>query len=386
MSSSDHPIKRVAKPRRRVLIKVLSGLALLLLVFILKTAYTAGEFKSIRPHFSGTSRTIAGVVGGEDITIDHDAGTAYISADDRFARRTGQQAAIGAIYTLNLGDRNSLPAMMQRIPDEPIAPHGISLVTGGDSRKYLYIVDHFQRNNTHRPEHRILLYLIGSENQLSLVHTYEDKTFLTSPNDVVGIDEKRFYFTNDHGSVSDFGRKVEEYLQLSKSNIVYWDGAAFRFVVGDVAMANGINVSQDGRELYVASTLGKCLIVYHRDPETGDLSNRRDINLNTGVDNIELDESGNLWIGCHPKLLTFVRHAGDTSRLSPSQIIRLARTESGEYLVDEIFLDDGSQISGSAVGAVSGDSLLIGPVMDSKILWCELSGDKQDIVPSAQSE
>jgi len=354
----------------------------LLLIFVVRTLYVAGEFKHLQPHFSGVCQAIHGVVGGEDITIDHARQVAYISADDRFGRAAGSDSAKGAVFVLNFLDRNARPIELTRVPDHPIAPHGISLVPGTDGRQYLYVVDHYATSTSGLGSHRILLYCIQEDHQLQLIKSYEDSRFINSPNDCVGVDEHRFYFTNDHGSTSALGRATEEYLQLRKSNVVYFDGDAYRYAAKAIAMANGINISMDGTELFVASTLGKSILVYDRDLKSGDLTLRTEIDMNTGVDNIERDDRGHLWVGCHPKLLTFVRHSGDISRRSPSQVYKLSRQDDGRFSAQEVFLDDGMQISGSAVAAVSGNILLIGPVLDNRILRCEMATDpKTDNTP-----
>ena len=99
---------------------------------------------------------------------------------------------------------------------------------------------------------------------------------------------------------------------------------------------------------------------------------RENSDLETGVDNIELDAGGRLYIAAHPKLLTFVKHAKDAAFLSPSQVLRLEARSGGGYRVDEIYLDSGAEISGSSVAAVSGKRMLIGAVFDPKFLDCRM--------------
>jgi arylesterase/paraoxonase len=99
---------------------------------------------------------------------------------------------------------------------------------------------------------------------------------------------------------------------------------------------------------------------------------RQRIDLGTGVDNIELDEDGHLWIGAHPKLLTFVKHAKDLGVLSPSQVLKVALGEDGRFRVDEIFLNDGEALSGSSVASVFQNTLLVGSVYDKRFLMCTL--------------
>ncbi|MBX3420382.1 MAG: SMP-30/gluconolactonase/LRE family protein [Pirellulaceae bacterium] len=350
----------------------LIGLVALLTAWIVKTAYDAGEFKSLQPHFAGQKRTITDVVGGEDITIDHARQIAYISADDRQTRARQPDQAVGGIYRLDISDVHAQPVLLKRQPNEPIAPHGISLYQSPSGDSHLFVVDH------QLPEHRILHYVVEPNAGLRLVNTFQDATWMISPNDVVAIDEQRFYFTNDHGSATGWGKFFEEYLQLSRGSVVYYDGKGYSKVATQIAYANGINTSADASYVYVASPIGKQLIVYRRDQASGKLEKLRTVLLGTGVDNIERDTDGNLWVGCHPKLLSFVRHARDTRRLAPSQVLKLTRKGEHDFSVAEVFLDDGSQLSASSVAAVSGSVMLIGPVLDKKLLRCSLPAEFAD--------
>ncbi|MCC5866270.1 MAG: SMP-30/gluconolactonase/LRE family protein [Wenzhouxiangella sp.] len=148
---------------------------------------------------------------------------------------------------------------------------------------------------------------------------------LISPNDVIAIDHERFYFTNDHGSPPGFRRTLEGYLRLPWSNVVYFDGEVFRVAAEGLTYANGINLSPDGRHLYVAEVTRSRVREYRRDPATGRLEEKRRLNIGFGVDNIEVDPvSGDLWIGGHVKLLSFVRHMNSPAVPAPSQVVRIA--------------------------------------------------------------
>ncbi|MFQ5753586.1 MAG: hypothetical protein ACE5HI_16475, partial [bacterium] len=127
------------------------------------------------------------------------------------------------------------------------------------------------------------------------------------------------------------------------------------------------------KTIYVAATTGGKIHVYSRDGATNDLQFVHDIKLGTGVDNIELDTAGNIWVAAHPKLLTFVKHAKDPQKLSPSQILKITPSGENHYQIDEIFLDDGKRISGSSVGAVFEQKLLIGSVFEDHFLMCDLT-------------
>jgi arylesterase/paraoxonase len=186
--------------------------------------------------------------------------------------------------------------------------------------------------------------------------------------------------TRDHGYSSKWGRRLEEYLHLKKSSVLYYDGQEFRVVAEGLAYANGINASPDGLLLYVAATLEGKIRVYSRDPEDGALSLQDEVFLNTAVDNIEVDEEGVLWVGAHPKPLDFLEYSQNAKALSPSQVLRVALQEGGTYHVKQVHLSDGRYLSGSSVAAKWRQHLLIGSVFDRRFLICRLEEDQADAI------
>lgn len=340
-------------------------LALILTVLGVKTFYDAGEFKEIKPHFNGKVQTIAGVLSSEDITIDPQRAMAFISSDDRRAHRPGgRQARQGAIYGFDLNSVNPKPMNLTADFSQELNPHGIGLWMAQDGVLSIFVVNH--RRDGHFVD--IFDYRGGK-----LVHRQSvSGALMHSPNDVLPVGPTTFYVTNDHGSSTVLGRMAEEYLQLARSYVLYYDGQNFRKVAEALAYANGINMSSEGQTIYVAATVGQKIYVYDRDRNTGDLSLRTKIEAETGVDNIEMDQEGNLWVGSHPKLLTFVKYSKDPSVSSPSQVVKVETNASGQYDVKEIYLNNGQPLSGSSVAAVFKNTLLIGSVFDDRFLFCSL--------------
>jgi arylesterase/paraoxonase len=341
--------------------------ALIILVigaFSLETFRDAGEFKRLEPHFDGSCKAVTGVPSSEDITIHPESGLAFISSDDRRGSVLGEKGQGGAIYGYDL--KSPHPQLMNLTEGFPLEfnPHGIGLFVGRDNVTSLFVVNH--RRDGHFVE---IFDLFG----LRLEHreSIED-ALMHSPNDVTPVGPRAFYVTNDHGSVSKFGRTLEEYLQLNKSQVLFYDGNTFRIVARGLAYANGINQSHDGRTVYVAATVDGSVYIYDRDINTNNLKFRESIELRTGADNIELDEAGRLWIGCHPRLLTYVKYSKDPDKRSPSQVLMVSIEKNGRHTAKEIYLDDGQIISGSSVGAVFSKKLLVGSVFDPRFLVCEM--------------
>ena len=356
---------------KRILITGLLLLSCIIGFVLFGILIPAGIFKEIHSHFSGTVTKINLIeaAGPEDITIDQQSGLAFISTDDRRINMQSPGSIEGKIFVADLSD--SLLSLRNVTPTSitDFHPHGISLWTNPDGRKYLFVINHRQKNPAN-----VIERFEWRNDSLIYLESIQDKNLMTSPNDVVAVGERSFYVTNDHGySTKGLGRTLEDFLQRSISYVNYYDGTSFRKVASDIAYANGINRSSDNTKIFVTSTTGRKIYIYDRSPATGELILNQTIDTKTGADNIELDETGSLWIGCHTQMLKFVAHAKDASKFSPSQVIKLSVNSNGEYEQEEIFLNDGSSYYGSSVAAVYKDKMLIGSVFEKSILFCILT-------------
>lgn len=331
--------------------------------FGLKTYRDAGEFRKIQPHGGEACKIVGGVLSSEDITIDPHTGMAFISSDDRRPWFAGKEGAQGAIVGYQLTDSAAVPTPIPMTYLGEFHPHGIGLLKAGD-RTSLFVVNH--RSDGQFVE------IFDFDGQQLLHRRSVQGDLMTSPNDVIPVGEEQFYVTNDHGSTHGLGKTLEEYLQLARSYVLYFDGLSFRKVAKGLAYANGINLSPDGKTVYVAATVSQAIFVYDRDLQSGNLTLRQRIDVHTGADNVEVDSTGNLWIGAHPRLLTFVKYAKDSTRRSPSQVLRVRWLSYGNYEIDDIYMNDGNPLSGSSVAAVFRNQLLVGSVFDRKFLVCRV--------------
>jgi len=323
-----------------------------------------GVFKTIAPHFAGECTAITGVVGPEDITIHPVTGVAYISSADWRAAVQGKPAN-GAIYAYDLKAQTPQPLNLTPDASAWFHPHGISLYIDKSGQDALFVVNHQKGKNS------IEIYDL-KDGRLSHRKTISDP-MLISPNDVVAVGRNRFYVSNDHRFGVGFMQTLEDFLQLKLSGVVYYNGSRFIEAAAGIGYANGINVSADGKILYLCSVTEGVLHSYNRDLASGKLTPRQEIELGTGLDNIEVDPAGGLWIGAHPQLLKFLQHAKDASKLSPSQVLHLIPLADGGYDIQEIYLNKGEEISASSVAAAYGERLLIGAVFDPKFLDCRVA-------------
>ncbi len=342
-------------------------IVLILTFFVIRTMYNAGSFKTISPHFDGTEQIVETLPGTEDITIDQETGIAYISTDDRRSTLKGEKGKKGAIMCLDLNNEKNEVIEMTSDLDKDFHPHGISLFKTKEGKKLLFVVSHLVGIAVEK--HFIEIFEIQGK-KLKHLESIEDP-LMTSPNDVVAVGERSFYVSNDHYYIEKgLMRSLEEYMNLPYSFVNYYDGKSFKKVIDGVKYANGINVSNDGKTLFLACITGLEVRTYEINKETGELNAKDIIYTGTGIDNIEVDAEDNLWIGCHAQLLAFVAYAADKNKKSPSQVLKIDIKNGNK--VEEIYMNDGTSLSGSSAAAVYKNQLLIGSVLDAKILRCTL--------------
>lgn len=339
----------------------LTILVLVIAGMLANTLYVAGVFKTLQPHFEGSLQLMYNQIPGpEDMDIDYEKGLLFISSTNRWENMKGHSGD-GAIWLFHLDTSAEPVRLMNTFPGE-FNPHGISLFRK-DSSTWLFVVNHNADGN--------FIERFSFRND-TLFH---EKTFsgeeMCCPNDVVAVDVDRFYVTNDHGLKKGWMRTLEDYLLLPFSSLLYYNGTGFSTVVKGLHYGNGVNMSKDGSQIYLAETTGRDIQVLNRDIETGTLSPGFEIELGTGVDNIQVDDQGNLWVAAHPKMLAFAGHAKNPEKVSPSQVLKLEPSKDG-FTVTEIYLDDGHQLSGSSVAVPYKGELFVGVVFESKILRAAL--------------
>lgn len=230
--------------------KVLAIIGVLILLIVtlqtLRTLNAAGSFKKIFPIGSIDTQVIKGMVGAEDITIDRTINKALISADDRRGERMNKNGK-GAIYLL---DYHASPPtyhdLTQGLGLEDFHPHGLSLYHHQeDSTKWVFVVNH--SNGGHFIE--IFEFLDSA-----LIHKESiSDGKIVSPNDVVGYGKRAFYFTNDHGEAGGISR-WKDFLMIGTGQLGQYDGNSVTILDDGLGYANGVNLTQDGRYVVVATT------------------------------------------------------------------------------------------------------------------------------------
>ena len=348
------------KKRLLLIIVVIFGILILLIV---KGLYDFGAFRSPENSYIN-SELIEGIKGPEDITIDYERNILFISSDDRRGRMRGKETK-GGIYAIDFKDAALTPKKISPALDFEFNPHGISLYTGALGITRLFVINH--RSTGHFIE--IFDYKNGQLRHLESLTGPE----LKSPNDLVAVGIRAFYYTNDHGLEQGFKKLMADILKQGTASVGYFDGKAYRIVAENLNYANGISISQDGNIVFVSETTGKKISAFQRSFTNGTLELLHSMDLNTGADNIEINEDGSLLVAAHPNMLAFMRHAKDYKKNSPSQVLHLTYNNTDGFSnLREIFVDDGKNLSGSSTAAYHKGRLYISNVFDPKILVVEM--------------
>ena len=210
------------------------------------------------------------------------------------------------------------------------------------------------------------------------VKTIEDDKFV-SLNGIIASGEHSFYVSNDVGYKRDDWRNLASALvrPLSNASVIYWDGSSSHFAIppGILSFANGVGISIDKNYFYAADTTnGGYLNIFSIDSkDPSKLEFIKKILVNTGIDNIDVNpEDGSITAGCHINSFRFLQHVSNPNeKTAPSQVIRIVLDEENNASIEEIYLNNGDEISASASGLVIGDYLLITPVFKDSIAICK---------------
>ena len=77
--------------------------------------------------------------------------------------------------------------------------------------------------------------------------------------------------------------------------LLHYDGTSWADVAGGLSFPNGLALSNDGRQLFLAETRAKKLVEYQRNPETDVIEHVRDISIKTFPDNLSIDPFGGVF-------------------------------------------------------------------------------------------
>jgi len=353
--------------RRKAIGLLLAGLAVAAIsAFGVRVFSQAGQFTTIKNMRTGVCQAYGGILAPEDIVIDRETGTAFISSFERKSA-AGPSGRRGTIQTIDLtgfkaGSAINYTDVTPALPKR-FQPLGLSLFTGTDGTKRLFAVNQ-AGDGTHSVE---IFKIVGKslEHERS-VDLGRDVVFA---NDVVAVGPESFYVTDSAGPGM-VSQVLNFALQRNQSKVFYFDGKKISPVASDFVMANGIAASKSGEEVYVLDTFARSLRFFKRDLATGGLSDSGVLFIGTGVDNIDVAVDGTFWIAAHPRLIDFAMYGAGLKSTSASQVIHAVpgKTRGGEVRTQ--YLDLGEELSGASVAVAYENNFIIGSARDNKLVIC----------------
>jgi arylesterase / paraoxonase len=325
----------------------------------------SGAFIRVTPHFDGKCTAIQMSASAEDISIDHGTGLAYLSYLDRGEVLAGKKAP-GTIMLVDL--RAKEPRVRAALSSEPadFQPYGMSLYAPLRGTRKLFVISHPAAQ-----EPRVEIFEQTRGSPFAPVKTISH-SLLKAPIAIVAVGPRQFYVLNDSSGGTLFERlQIGLGFKDAPSSLLYYDGQTMRIVAQGLKSPSGLAGNRERRSLYVGEAVAKQVRVYAVDSATGFLKLREIIALPSAPDNITVSESGDLYIASHPKLLAQARMLDDPQNVrSPTQVLRLSPNAPDEDRVTEVFADDGERFSAGSVAAAHEDRLLIGSLIEKKILDC----------------
>jgi len=239
-------------------------------------------------------------------------------------------------------------------------PHGISFFMTKRNEELLFVVDH-QRDGEY-----VQIFEYKKE-KLFWRYNVTDPLF-TSLNDVVAFSNTSFYVTNDHHFPKPY-QILEDIVGWCGGSVLYYDGKNVNAALVGLCVPNGINSSPDLGTIYLAESQAGTLTIFQRDRKTLSLTPLKKLELEIGIDNIDVNKNV-LTVGGHRSSLELYAHVISQSPC-PSSILRITLDSDLNATIDRLYGDDGRQMSAVSVGIVSMGKLIMGVAMSEPLMVCE---------------
>ena len=317
-------------------------------------------FRDNRPYYDGTCRPVALAAGAGDITIDSQRGIAYVAYLDRTPNPEGKTAR-GTVMLVDLNATE--PRVRAALVTDPPEFRPVALSLFAPARR-LFVVGSGSPASIH-------LFEQASTGAFALVRSVSDP-LLVNPTSVVAAGPNQFYATTDvgwrdPGATSWLSRWWRLAFSPSLSTVVFYDGQKLREVAGALTSAAGIDMSVDGKTIYVSEMGAKRLRLYTRDSLTGALTSQGSVKLPSLPSSVHVDARGFAWVAAYPSINVALKALAGRQAKIPSEVLRVS---TGDSQAMSFFRDGGTQIAGASTASAYGKDLVIGASADRKLLLC----------------
>lgn len=222
-----------------------------------------------------------------------------------------------------------------------------------DGEVYLYVINHEDEIN----RQSILKYLVNGNDLI--LDSIIQHPLIISPNDIYVLSDGSFFISNDAGKR---GSIKEIMLAQKRGSAVYFPANDKAIVIDNhLGMPNGLFFKAP--YLYVSTSMQGKLFRYTQLNDS--FTNKTIIAKKLpGGDNLNPYKNG-LLVPCHPRYLSFIRHAGKAKRPSPSVVYYVSFDGQTKEVV---FSDDGKIISCGSTALIKNDLIYVSQIFENYIL------------------
>jgi hypothetical protein len=348
---------RFGRPRR-------IGRALAMLAIVAAVSATAravrsnGVFSSTPVGFTGSCRVAGTVPGVQDIEAAN--GTAFVSVSS--AR--GPSADDG-IYALPLAG-----GALRKLSGGPkdFHPRGIGLYRTPDG-KGLFLMA-VNKRSTGRFSIDSFEVTDPSGTPALVAQGTIEGGMLINPQDVAVASPVSFYVANGTAGKNPLLHIPQTYGVIPGGNILYFNGMSFSEAVDGLYGTRSLILTGGGTHLVVGGLLSRSLTSFSREPFTGALTEAGNLLLPAGPEKLSLDAQGQLLVAGHANLSDWRAANADPAKRAPSQLFRVSLLNGVPQDKEQIYGNDGRELSGASVGISADKTLLIGSSLDGRLLNC----------------
>ena len=348
---------RFGRPRR--IGRALAMLAIVVLISATARAvWSNGVFSSTPVGFLGSCKVAGTVSGVQDIEAAN--GTAFVSVSS--ARGPSADDGIyalpltgGALRKLSGGPKDFHPRGigLYRTPDGK----GLFLMAVNKRSTGRFSIDSFEVSDP-----------AGSP-ALVAQGTIEGG-MLINPQDVAVASPTTFYVANGTAGKNPLLHIPQTYGVIPGGNILYFNGMSFSEAVDGLYGTRSLILTGGGTHLVVGGLLSRSLTSFSREPFTGALTEAGSLLLPAGPEKLSLDAQGQLWVTGHANLSDWRAANADPAKRAPSQLFRVSVLNGVPQDKEQVYGNDGRELSGASVGISADKTLLIGSSLDGRLLDC----------------
>ena len=323
-----------------------------------RAVWSNGVFSSTPVGFTGSCRVAGTVPGVQDIEAAN--GTAFVSVSS--AR--GPSADDG-IYALPLAG-----GALRKLAGGPrdFHPRGIGLYRTPDG-KGLFLMA-VNKRSTGRFSIDSFEVTDPSGTPALVAQGTIEGGMLINPQDVAVASPVSFYVANGTAGKNPLLHIPQTYGVIPGGNILYFNGMSFSEAVDGLYGTRSLILTGGGTHLVVGGLLSRSLTSFSREPFTGALTEAGNLVLPAGPEKLSLDAQGQLLVAGHANLSDWRAANADPAKRAPSQLFRVTLLNGVPQDKEQVYGNDGRELSGASVGISADKTLLIGSSLDGRLLDC----------------